>query len=142
MVFYSSFLFFYSGSNLSRYLSDRRICLTDRRVMAPGCQRTCRISKILVTYFTGCIKPPRRHIFTCFSLGDLTFSINAQKRFGLDEIQKQTIIYDELSLILHNICYSGARSSPDHRVESLAIFYRVAFKTKCIHVIQIFSITS
>ena len=43
------FLFFiYSGSNLSRYLSDRRNFLTDTRVMDPTCQRTSRISKICV----------------------------------------------------------------------------------------------
>ena len=69
IVLYSSFfifLKFYSGSNLSRCLSDRRISLTDKRVMAQGCQRTSQISNIFVNYFTGCQKPPKRQVFTFF----------------------------------------------------------------------------
>ena len=77
---FSFFLFFYSGTDLSRYLSDRRIFFTDTRVMTLGCKRRSWISNILLTYFTGWNKPLKMPFFTCFLLGDLTFSIAARKQ--------------------------------------------------------------
>ena len=82
--FISIFIFFYPGTDLSRNLSDRRNFFTDTSVMTQGCQRGSWISKILLTYFIGWKKPLKKHFFTCFSLGDLTFSIVAQKRFYIE----------------------------------------------------------
>src|SRR5208282_1380948 len=64
-LFYLSFLIFifYSGTDLSRYLSDRRNFFTDTRVMTQGCQRGSWISKLLLTYLTGC-KKPLKNIFS------------------------------------------------------------------------------
>jgi len=42
------------------------------------------------------------HLFTCFSLGDFIVSITAQKQFGLGEIRKGLIIYDDL-FIFHMV---------------------------------------
>ena len=57
------FFFYYSGTDLSRYLSDRRNFFTITRVITSGCQRRSWISKILLTYFTGCNKPLKNAFF-------------------------------------------------------------------------------
>ena len=73
-------------------------------------------------------KNAKKHFFTCFSLGDLTFSIAAEKRFVLGEIsENECVIYDELSFIRYKIDYSGPSSSPDHRVRKLIEFQKDVF---------------
>ena len=85
------FLFnFYSSGNLSRYLFDFRTFFTETRVMSQGLKISRQVSNILVTYFTGCKKPLKMHFFKFFSLGDLTFSTTAQKRFELGENRQRT----------------------------------------------------
>ena len=74
------------------------------------------------------------HFFTCFSLGDFTFLISAQKWIGLGEIRKAKsenglIIYDDLSFIRYIADYSGASSSPDHRVQTLIKFIKGVFSS-------------
>src|SRR5208282_1738930 len=53
---YSLGVYFYSSSNLSRYLFDFRNFFTETRVVFPGLKRSRQIKKILATYFTGCKK--------------------------------------------------------------------------------------
>jgi hypothetical protein len=67
-------------------------------------------------------KTAKNAVSPVFSLGDLTFSITAQNRFELGEIWNRLIIF-----IWYNIDFCGASSSPDHRVESLAIFTESPF---------------
>ena len=116
---------FYFGTDLSRYLSERRICFTDTCVMTQDCQRTSRISIIFFNYFTRCKKPQKMHciaFLTCFSLGDFTFSITAQNGLGYSKTENEWIIYDDLTFIQYIIDYCGATSSPDHRVRNLIKF--------------------
>ena len=42
-------------------------CFTDTRVMIQGCKRMSRISKILVTYLTGCQKPLKCIFYVFFT---------------------------------------------------------------------------
>ena len=66
--------------------------------------------------------------FTCFLLGDLTFSIATQKRFVIAKSENKCVIYDELSFIRYNNDYCGANSSPDHRVRKLIKFRKGVFR--------------
>ena len=61
------------------------------------------------------------HFFTCFSLGDLTFSTTAQKRVELGESNADNglIIYDKLPFIRYNIGNCGVSSFPEHCAESM-----------------------
>ena len=98
------FFFSFLSRNWSQPLVIRaQIFFTDTRVMTSFCQRRSRISNIFFNYFTGCQKPLKMNFFTCFSLGDFTFSITAQKRFGLLESENGFIIYDELPFIRYMI---------------------------------------
>ena len=129
MVFYSSFFFsFFIPEVISAVTYPiAEYFFTDTRVMAPGCQRTSRISKILVTYLTWCKKPQKMQFFTFFSLGDLTFSFTAQTRFELGAIWKQIYHLRWITFLKYNNGYCAVRSSPDHRVESLIEFRKVVF---------------
>ena len=65
------------------------------------------------------------HFFTCFLLGDFTFSITAQKRFGLLEKRKRINHPYDISFIRYVIDYCGA--TPDHRVQALIKFQTGVF---------------
>ena len=78
LVFFS-FLLFQSRSQ--PLLIRAPNFFSDTRVMTQGYKRTSRISIIFFNYFNGCKKPQK----CVFSQGDFTFSITAQKRFGLLE---------------------------------------------------------
>ena len=69
------------------------------------------------------------HFFTCFSLGDLTFSIAAQNTVCARRNPKTKWMChlrwrDELSFSRYNTDYCGASSSPDHRVRKLTEFQK------------------
>ena len=68
-VFFFLSIFFYSSSNLSRYLSDLRDFCFRTRVMPRSFKRRRRISNILRTFCTGCKKPLKTAFFTFFFAG-------------------------------------------------------------------------
>ena len=95
--------------------------------MTQVCQQTSRISIIFLIFFDMVQNISKTiHFFHVFSLGDFTFSITAQKRFGLLENRKR-MNYDDLPFMRYIIDYCGASSSPDHSTQTLVKFRKDVF---------------